>query len=647
MGKNKRRKILTTSSLPNKKVVQEEPTVEKTERGEISFEPHQGQGATKSGPPEEAETSISGTSPRSLPSPWNKRFVVIIAAWNCKKWIGDCLATLSNQTLDEKFWGVLILDDASEDGMERICRKRGAEHIRVKENRGKSALLNLASKLLDPETVIVELDADDGLDPRALVIVKEAWDKIPEAVLVYTQYALCLPDMSIRAKGHCKQAGTSLSDAGYISHLKTYRAQTILDIGFIDEHIRKSTDKVLTYRLQELAEETGRPLVFVDEVMYWYRRRMEGSITKMRQHDATEATRNAYKRRTGIEEGTVCVYSGSPINDTGGPGIFWTRLFEQLSREEDIHVVDDISVADVVLGNIHLSSAVDHQRPWVTRLDGVHFNSKTDYHKRNQGIIESVNVSEGMIYQSKWGKEMADEYCGVSSGEATIIPNGVVFPEDWEKAPKKDRKVILACSRWGDSRYARKFKRLEATIEGFEASGLGDKGYKLVILGQHYLNASSYTKKSIVFKGRVPSTEVHGYLRQAAVFVHLSWLDCCPNGVVEALAAKVPILYCADGVDELVGEHAGVRVLDSPINHPCDTGKPPRLNPQEIADRMVEMVSKNWDRVVFPDVSMKTCGKRYADMIRRVNAIGVRTEEDKKVARRLLKPVVASTEDMK
>ena len=168
MGKNKLRRILTTSNLPRKTESQESPTEEKTERGGISFEPQPGQSATMSGPPEEGNPSISGMPPRSLPTPWGKKFVVIIAAWNCKKWIGDCFETLINQTLHHKHWGVLVLDDASEDGMERICRRWKVEHIRVKKNRGKSALINLSSIIFPPETVLVEVDADDGLDPGAM-----------------------------------------------------------------------------------------------------------------------------------------------------------------------------------------------------------------------------------------------------------------------------------------------------------------------------------------------------------------------------------------------------------------------------------------------------------------------------------------------
>ncbi len=644
MAKSKKRTILTTSNLRSKKLPSEEAVAKDKERDGISFTPHMGLSKCS---PEEEKSSISGMPSRSLPSPWGKAFVVIIAAWNCKKWLGDCLETLANQSLPHEHWGVLVLDDASEDNMERICRRWKVEHIRVKKNRGKSALINLASRILPPETVLVELDADDGLDPRALDVVKDSWEKTPEAILIYTQYALCLEDMTIRKKGHSRQAGTELLEAGYISHLKTYRAQAILDIGFIDESIRKSTDKVLIYRLQELADDTGRPLVFVDEVIDWYRRRKEGSITAMRHYDATEATRNAYKRRDGLSEDTLCVFSASAGNDTGGHGIFWSRLVKYLETEENILLVDHVLIADIVIGNVRISKSIDHQRPWVIRLDGVHFNATEDYAKRNKALAESVSSAEGMIYQSKWGKCMADEYCGESLGETTIIMNGVDSPEGWVKNTKIRRKLIVACSRWGDQRYKRKFKRLEQTVESFVKSGLADKGYTLMVLGEHYLPEGTYSEcKGVELKGRVHPDEVHDYLSEAVLFMHLSWMDCCPNGVVEALAAEVPVLYCAEGVGEIVGD-AGRKVNDSPLNHPCDTGKPPLLNTDEVAGIMIEMVNTNWGSAQFPDVSMKTCGKKYAEMFRRVYEEGPRYLSPKKESKLPLKSVTASTEDMR
>ena len=565
--------------------------------------------------------------PVRLPSPWGKPFVVVLVNWNCDKWLSDLFESLGMQTADTKQWGVLLLDNNSDDSSLGKCRRYGVTHIRLPENIGKLDGLNFVSATLDDSVVILEVDCDDTLEPNAVDVIISAWKDVPDAALIYTQYVCVNENLSFRTKGHCKQVGTGIVDAGNISHLKTYLAGSLKEVGGLDGSVRKSTDKELIYRLQELSERTGRRIVFVDEPVYRYRRRVKGSITRMRHWDATKARRQAYKRRSGMSNDAVCVFSATPTSDSGGPGIFWSRILAGLAEKEGFLITDDYENADVVFGNIKIGSEPDHQRPWVVRLDGVYFNTKSDYKRGNEVITDVIQASEGVVYQSEWGKAMADEYCGTCPGETVIIPNAVSIPIGWKKAPKKDRKTILACSRWGDVRYKRKFKRLEETLLSFRESQLASEGYELVILGQHYLDETKYRFDGVKFLGRIPSVDVWNYLSNAAAFMHLSWVDCCPNSVIEASTAHVPTLYCADGSAEIVGD-GGTRILDSELNHPCDINKPPRLNRQEIADSLIEMVNTSWPSDKFNGFSMEDCVDRYADFLRSVVRKGVDKKDE-------------------
>ena len=582
--------------------------------------------------------------PVRLPSPWGKKFVIVIPSWNCGKWISDGLQSLANQTADSSDWGVLVLDDASDDNTSSICAKFDTTYIRVGKNIGKAALLNYASHILEPHQIIAELDADDSLSGNAIEIMLNAWSIHEDAVIVYSQYFSCDKELNMRRKGHNKESGTSLDDAGWISHLKTYRAGDLIKAGGLDESIRKSIDKDLVYRLQELAEKEQRGIVFVPDILYYYRRGQEGSITR-RDIDATVARRKAIRRRDGITDDAVCVCSVSQVTDTGGPGIFWGRIMSALEDIDGIYMVKNWRDADAMIGNIRFPVDADHQRPWVLRVDGVRFDSRQDYAERNISIAKHIQASEAVIYQGAWGRKMVTEYCGAANGIEVIIRNGVDLPRGWSKVSKKNRKRIIACARWGTSS-KRFFKRLEETLTAFNVSCLAQQGYELIVLGEHYVDERAFNYDGIKFKGRVSTAEMWEELRYAAALVHLSWFDCCPNSVIEAMAARVPVVYCCEGVQEIVGE-AGVRVADCSPPHPCDISKPYPIDVNVAAEAMKEVVGRTWNSGVFPDVSMAQCAKQYANTIKEAVKAGIEKIMIDEVTEVELKPTEITEDNTK
>jgi glycosyltransferase involved in cell wall biosynthesis len=277
--------------------------------------------------------------------------------------------------------------------------------------------------------------------------------------------------------------------------------------------------------------------------------------------------------------------------------------------------------SDVVFGNTRIKAGSDHRRPWALRVDGVAFDTRMDWIAKNSSIKETIEACEAVIFQSEWGRDMVLEYCAEPPGISRIIPNAAETPDGWSKRPKKQRRNIVACARWGD-RKPRLFKRLEETIEGFVASGLADKGYTLKILGQTYLDDDRHALPGVEFLGRVPSSTVWEILAGAAALVHLSWFACCPNSVVEALAAHVPVVYCAEGVAELVGD-CGIRVRDCEPPHPCNIGKPYPIDVDEVGEAIREAVKKRYAAKIFPDVSIATCAARYVDVLNEAVSLGV------------------------
>jgi lipopolysaccharide/colanic/teichoic acid biosynthesis glycosyltransferase/GT2 family glycosyltransferase len=54
---------------------------------------------------------------------------IVIPAYNAAQTIGDCLDALLNQSIDRSLYEVIVVDDGSTDGTERIAKDRGAEVI--------------------------------------------------------------------------------------------------------------------------------------------------------------------------------------------------------------------------------------------------------------------------------------------------------------------------------------------------------------------------------------------------------------------------------------------------------------------------------------------------------------------------------------
>jgi glycosyltransferase involved in cell wall biosynthesis len=62
-----------------------------------------------------------------------------------------------------------------------------------------------------------------------------------------------------------------------------------------------------------------------------------------------------------------------------------------------------------------------------------------------------------------------------------------------------------------------------------------------------------------------------GLIRRADVLLHTKYNDPCPTIVIEAMACRLPVVYSASGVPELVSHEAGIGIpepLDWERDHP-------------------------------------------------------------------------------
>ena len=110
---------------------------------------------------------------------------IITPAWNAAEYIGDTIASVRAQTLQD--WEWLIVDDGSSDDTVAIVRTAAAADSRIRllqqANAGPSTARNRAMREAAGEWFAF-LDSDDGWDPRFLATQLALFRAYPETDLV-------------------------------------------------------------------------------------------------------------------------------------------------------------------------------------------------------------------------------------------------------------------------------------------------------------------------------------------------------------------------------------------------------------------------------------------------------------------------------
>lgn len=234
---------------------------------------------------------------------------------------------------------------------------------------------------------------------------------------------------------------------------------------------------------------------------------------------------------------------------TTGKGKFIQRLIPAL-RDQGVQVfTDPKEVCDIQLG---IGKFVYDTKctAKVLRLGPVHFDVK-DHKKLNRQKKKAYKSADGVIYQSYFCKKMARSFFGRTRASEEIIFNGA-DPEAFNVSPiKSDYKYnFLAATRtWTPQ------KRLDNIIDAFWKANIPDSC--LLVCG--YVQDRKMTlyndsnDSAVEFTGILGSKRLARVYNMADAFVNITYLDACPNAVVEAIVADIPVIGGNDsGVQELV-----------------------------------------------------------------------------------------------
>ena len=289
------------------------------------------------------------------------------------------------------------------------------------------------------------------------------------------------------------------------------------------------------------------------------------------------------------------------LKSLSGPNSFAQKLIKYASKSDCTFDVDKPA-------NIHLCFIETHRQffnaPMSQRLDGIYFNTRSDYNIQNANIRRTYEMADGVIFQSYFNKELITKYFGPHENWR-IIHNGA-DTELIEKTEPMEHPILdkfentwMCASNW------RPHKRLNENVRYFlEYSGDNDC---LVIAGDGI--SEKFSKHSRVFAvGAVDRETLISLYKRSKYFLHLAWLDHCPNVVVDARASGCQIV-CSDsgGTKEIAGPDA-ILIREKIWNlEPLDLYSPPKLD-----------FTKNLGNVCAQSYDMMGCTSKYKSFFTRI-----------------------------
>ena len=229
-------------------------------------------------------------------------------------------------------------------------------------------------------------------------------------------------------------------------------------------------------------------------------------------------------------------------------------------------------------------NSFDFAAPMYQRVDGIYFNTRTDYNIQNANIKRTYDMADGVIFQSEFNKKLTTKYFGQRSN-TTVIHNGADV-DLIENTNSLEHPIFDSYeSVWSCASHWRPHKRLDENIRYFLEHS-SDKEC-LVVAGhvEATFPAPPRAHDRVYFVGDIPPEALIALYKRSKYFLHLAWLDHCPNVVVDARASGCTIVCSsAGGTKEVAGPDAIVIEEDEWDLEPVDLYEPPKMNFNKVID---------------------------------------------------------------
>lgn len=238
--------------------------------------------------------------------------------------------------------------------------------------------------------------------------------------------------------------------------------------------------------------------------------------------------------------------------NTSGKGKFLNRLIPELENN-GVRCRFKPGNCDIALGVSWWRTKVKY--PMVLRVDGIHLkqNDKTNW--KNDRIRKALKRTTAVIYQSEYAKKMVQAKFGFRNKPSYVVFNGAVPSEYWGHSKQlKGKYNIISVAKWCHRNGYRTHKRFKSVVA--TAREYRDKDVHFYVAGE-VLDKPSLPNLTLL--GQLDDKTLRGYLCAADIMFYPAKYDWCPNSVVEAICAGLPVIATdGHGGTELVRACGGV-----------------------------------------------------------------------------------------
>tara|TARA_Y100000114_G_C11763606_1_gene331563 strand:+ start:4106 stop:5044 length:939 start_codon:yes stop_codon:yes gene_type:complete len=290
------------------------------------------------------------------------------------------------------------------------------------------------------------------------------------------------------------------------------------------------------------------------------------------------------------------------LQSASGPNHFAAKLVKY-GKKNDLYCNQNTSI-DARLCFIETRD-FQSKTPLFQRLDGIYFNLSQPYKIQNQNIEKTYHHSAGVVFQSNFNKKLTTEYFGEHKN-SSVIHNGADTDFIETISPLSHPKIDKFENVWSCAASWRPHKRLNENIRYFlEHSSKKDC---LVVAGKSEQKIEK--NERIFYVGEVSVPNLISLYKRSKYFLHLAWLDHCPNVVVDARASGCQIICSsAGGTCEIAGLNAVILEEEEWNFQPVQLYNPPKIN-------FDKKVKNNWDI----DYNMNIVSRKYRDFLQQTLA---------------------------
>ena len=277
------------------------------------------------------------------------------------------------------------------------------------------------------------------------------------------------------------------------------------------------------------------------------------------------------------------------VSSNSGPNSFGRKLVKYMG---DVgHTFNLFQKAEFSLAFIQ-SVKEEHSEPLIQRLDGIYFNTDQNYKVQNYFIEETYKKADGVVFQSEFNRDLTVEFFGPHDNYE-IIHNGADVQQieiiEPFKIPARFSEMWCCASSW------RPHKRLNDNINYFLEHAPQDACFVVAGAVQNRINSPR-----VFYLGEVEQEILYRVYKASTHFIHLAWLDHCPNVVVDARACGCKIVCSSSGgTKEIAGPDAIVIEEGAWDFKPVKLYNPPQMdfskkcrNEYNVEFNMKEVVKK-------------------------------------------------------